>query len=154
VRPARLVAVVVRAPGLHAVNPAPIASAAVASAAAAAAAAAAADPNSDAACPAAVAVAASAPVPVATSAAPTASTAAAVAVASAASAAVAAMAAVADKLYAGPGRADVFFVENIERCQGNVGNFLLTESDFVTISRVSRRHIRCEATGYGACAAH
>ena len=114
----RLVAVVVRAPGPHAVNPAPIASRV---ATAAAAAAAAAKENTDAA---AAAVAAMATVTTtAMMAAAAAMTAAAVA---AASAAVTASAAMTDKLYTGLRRAFAFFVEDVERRQSDVRNLLLT----------------------------
>jgi hypothetical protein len=52
--------------------------------------------------------------------------------ASAASVGVAAVAAsVPDKLYAGLGRSDVFLIEDIERRQADVRDFLFTESDFV-----------------------
>jgi hypothetical protein len=139
------------APDPCAVNPAPIATTTAAAAAAAAAYA-----DSDAASPApvaaAVAVAASAAVAVATSAASAASAAASVAT-SAASAASAAVAAAADKLNSGPGCRNVFLIEHIERRQANVGDFLLTESDFVAVARVARRQIRCQATGYRGCAA-
>jgi hypothetical protein len=47
----------------------------------------------------------------------------------------------------------VFLVKYIERRQGNVGDFLLTESDFVALSGVPRRYIRCRATGHRGCAA-
>ncbi len=124
------------APDPYAVLPAPIA-------AAAAAAAAAADPNSDAASP-APAMAASAAPAVASSAAVGVAASAAAGVAS--PAAVAAAAAVSDKLNAGPGFPDVFLVEDIERRQGNVGDFLLAESDFVAIARVPRGRIRRQAT--------
>ena len=61
--------------------------------------------------------------------------------ASAASAAVTAVAAVTafGKLYAGPRYSGAFLVEDIERRQADVGDFLLTESDFV-VSGVRRRH--------------
>ena len=53
--------------------------------------------------------------------------------ASAASVGVAAVAAsVPDKLYAGLGRSDVFLIEDIERRQADVRDFLFTESDFVS----------------------
>jgi hypothetical protein len=71
----------------------------------------------------------------------------------AAPAASAAVAAASDKLYVGLGRSDVFLVENIEGRQGNVGDFLLTESEFVALSGVRRRHIYCRATGYRGCTA-
>ena len=65
--------------------------------------------------------------------------------ASAASVGVAAVAAsVPDKLYAGLGRSDVFLVEDIERRQADVRDFLFTESDFV----------RCRPNGCSRCAAH
>ena len=52
--------------------------------------------------------------------------------ASAASVGVAAVAAsVPDKLYAGLGRSDVFLIEDIERRQADVRDFLFTESDLV-----------------------
>jgi hypothetical protein len=79
-----------------------------------------------------------------------ASTAAAASVApSAASAAVAA--AMADKLYAGAG---VFLVEDIERRQAVVRNFLLTESDFVTHRGVLRWHISCRSLRYRRAPGH
>jgi hypothetical protein len=126
------------APDPYAVPPAPIA-------AAAAAAAATTDPYSDAASPAPAMAASAAPV-VASSAAVGVAASAAAGVAS--PAAVAATAATSDKLNAGPGFPDVFLVEDIERRQGNVGDFLLAESDFVALSRVPRGLIRRQATRY------
>src|SRR5215472_17156910 len=41
----------------------------------------------------------------------------------------------------------IFFVENIERRQTDVGNFLLLESDFVTRCGVTRRYIFPRPTG-------
>ena len=112
----RLVAVVVRAPGPHAVNPAPIASRV---AAAAAAAAAAAKENTDAAAAAAVAAMATVTT-TAMMAAAAAMTAAAVA------AAVTASAAMTDKLYTGLRCVFAFFVEDVECRQSDVRNLLLT----------------------------
>jgi hypothetical protein len=85
-----------------------------------------------------------------------AASAAMVAVTSAASAAVpvtpAAMA-VADKFNGGLGRPhDVFLIEDIERRQGNVGDFLFPEGYLVALSRQSG-HIGCRASGNCRCRA-
>ena len=61
-----------------------------------------------------------------------------------------AAAATSDELYAGPQCCDVFFVEDVERRQADVGDFLLGESDFVAHSSVRRRHIRRRPTGCAA----
>jgi hypothetical protein len=56
---------------------------------------------------------------------------------SATSTAVAAVTAAADKLHTGVAFSDnVFFVEDIKRGEGNVGDFLLTKSDLVVVSEV------------------
>src|SRR5262245_53490072 len=108
--------------------------------------------------PPAASTAAATPTAAATSATPVATSAASVA-ASAASVAAAgvvaavAVAAVSDKLYVGPGCPDVFLVEDIERRQGNVGNFLLTKSDFLALSGVPGRHVGWLSCGYRRCAA-
>ena len=47
----------------------------------------------------------------------------------------------------------VLLVEDIERRQADVRDFLLTESDFVTRCGVPRRYIRCWPTGSRRCAA-
>ena len=65
-------------------------------------------------------------------------------------AAAAATAATSDELYAGSQCCDVFFVEDVERRQADVGDFLLGESDFVAHSSVRRRHIRRRPTGCAA----
>jgi hypothetical protein len=57
------------------------------------------------------------------------------------------------KLYAGPGCSGVFLVEDIERCQADVRDFLLTESDLVTHSGVLSRYIRCRSLSCRGCAA-
>ena len=85
-----------------------------------------------------------------------ASTAAAVATAAAAAAAMAAAAAstattapaatAVGKLYAGPGCLGIFFVEDIERRQADVRDFLFTEKGFVTHSGVLRWRIRGSRT--------
>src|SRR5262245_33166921 len=85
----------------------------------------------------------------ATSAAPVAASAASVAAAGVA----ATTTAMSDKLYVGPGCPDVFLVEDIERRQGNVGNFLLTKSDFLALSGVPGRHVGWLSCGYRRCAA-
>jgi hypothetical protein len=72
--------------------------------------------------------------------APAAVVAASTAVAASTSAAVAATAAMADELYARLSCVFAFFVEDIERRQADVGDFLLTESDLIAISGVRRRH--------------
>lgn len=61
--------------------------------------------------------------------------------------AVAATAAASDELHAGVGFADVFLIEDIERRQSDVGDFLLTESEFVAISGAPRRRIHCGRAG-------
>src|SRR5262245_21202970 len=85
----------------------------------------------------------------ATSAAPVAASAASVAAAGVA----ATTTAMSDKLYVGPGCPDVFLVEDIERRQGNVGNFLLTKSDFLALCGAPGRHVGCLSCGYRRCAA-
>jgi hypothetical protein len=79
----------------------------------------------------------------------TASAASAASVVAAAGVVAPSAASAADKLYAGLGCPDVFLVEDIERRQGNVGNFLLTKSDF----GVPGRHVHCRSSGYRGCAA-
>ena len=79
----------------------------------------------------------------ATSAAAASMTASAASVAASA-ASVGVAASVPDKLYAGLGRSDVFLIEDIERRQADVRDFLFTESDFV----------RCRPNGCSRCAAH
>jgi hypothetical protein len=79
-----------------------------------------------------------------------ASTATAPSASSTATTAAAATAATPDELYAGSQCCDVFFVEDVERRQADVGDFLLGESDFVAQSSVRRRHIRCRPTGCAA----
>jgi hypothetical protein len=91
-------------------------------------------------------------------AAPAASTAsAASATSGAASATSATASATSGKLFAEPGCSGVLLVEDIERPQADVGDFLLIESDFVTrcVTRcdVARRHIRCRSGGSCGCAA-
>ena len=118
--------------------------------------AAAANPDSDAASPVVAAASAASTAVVVTSAASAAS-AAMVAVTSAASAAVpvtpAAMA-VADKFNGGLGRPhDVFLIEDIERRQGNVGDFLFPEGYLVVLSRRQSGHIGCRASGNCRCRA-
>ena len=77
-----------------------------------------------------------------------------VAASAASAASVAAVAtAVSGKLQAGLGCSGVFLVEDVERRQADVSDFLLKESVFVSHSRVLRRHIRCRPTGYRGCAA-
>jgi hypothetical protein len=61
--------------------------------------------------------------------------------------------AMADKLNGGLGRPDVFLVQDIERRQGNVGDFLFTESDFVALARVQGRHSGCGTGGTCGCRA-
>jgi hypothetical protein len=58
------------------------------------------------------------------------------------------------KLYAAPERSGIFFVEHIECRQTDAGDFLLTESDFVTHSGVPRRHIRSQPTYCCPCTVH
>jgi hypothetical protein len=69
---------------------------------------------------------------------------AAAAMAAPVAAAMAAVAA-ADKFYAGAGFPDILLIEDIERRQSDVGDFLLTESEFVAISDAPRRRIHCGA---------
>jgi hypothetical protein len=153
-------------PDPYAVHPTPIATTAAATAAAAA------DPASDAASPevAAASAAAAAMMMAMTSAAATAmmavtsaAAAAMMAVTSAASAAMAvtsaavpvtpAAMAMADKFNGGLGRIDVFLIEDIERRQGNVGDFLFPEGYLVALSRRQSGHIGCGASGNCRCRA-
>jgi hypothetical protein len=60
-------------------------------------------------------------------------------------AAMAAATAVSDKFYAGAGFPDILLIEDIERRQSDVGDFLLTESEFVAISDAPGRRIHCGA---------
>ena len=64
--------------------------------------------------------------------------------------AAAATAATPDELYAGPQCCDALFVEDVERRQADVGDFLLGESDFVAHSSIRRRPIRRRPTGCAA----
>jgi hypothetical protein len=54
---------------------------------------------------------------------------------------------------AGPESSSVFFVEDIECRQADVGDFLVTESDFVTRSRVLRQHVGNRRTTCCGCSA-
>ena len=69
----------------------------------------------------------------------------AAAAAAVAAAAAASAAAASGKLYAEC--AGVLFVEDIERRQADVRDFLLTECDVMTHSGAFRRHMHCRATG-------
>jgi hypothetical protein len=63
----------------------------------------------------------------------------------------AAAAATSDELYAaGRQCSAIFFVEDIERRQADVGDFLFGESNFVAHSSVRRRHIHCRSSGCAA----
>ena len=130
------------APDPNTVLPAPV----TARTASTASTAAAAPPNADAtsAASAAAVVTASAAAVVTASAAAVVTASAAAVVTASASAVATASAAVANKLYAGLGPSDVFLVEDIERRQADVRDFLFTESDFV----------RCRPNGCSRCAAH
>ena len=52
-----------------------------------------------------------------------------------------------DKLHTRSKCCGVFFVEYIECRQANVGDFLLSENDFVAQRAISWRNIRCRCTG-------
>ena len=68
---------------------------------------------------------------------------------------VTAVAAVSDELYVGLACSDILLVEDIERRQADIRDFLFTKSEVVTLSGVRRRrrypHIR--AYRYSGCAA-
>jgi len=103
----------------------------------------------------ALAKAANAPWPAASA---TAAAASASATASAASAATAASSAAATpaasgKLFAEPGRSGVLLVEDIERPQADVGDFLFIEGDLLTKRKVLRRCLRCRHCSCCGCAA-
>src|SRR5262245_14264325 len=87
----------------------------------------------------------------AASAAAAAATAAAAAAASAASAAPAAPAA-SGEFFPKSGRSGVFFVEDVERAQADVGDFFLTEGDLGR-GGIPRRYFRGGHSGCGGCAA-
>ena len=72
---------------------------------------------------------------------------------SAASAASATAAASPGKLYGGLGCSDIFLVEDIERSQADIRDFLFTESYFVARCGVLRRRIRCGHLDCRGCAA-
>src|ERR1700730_14864197 len=89
----------------------------------------------------------------ATAAAATASPASSAAAATTAASAAAATSAAPCNLFAEPVCSSVFLVEDVERPQADVGDFLFTESDFVTRRAVRRRrHIHCRPTGRCGCA--
>ncbi|MGC2410503.1 MAG: hypothetical protein WA441_11050, partial [Methyloceanibacter sp.] len=54
---------------------------------------------------------------------------------------------VSGKLYGGLGCSNIFLVEDIERRQTDIGDFLFTESYFVARCGVLRQHIRCGHLG-------
>ena len=70
-----------------------------------------------------------------------------------AAATTAAAAASSGKSYAASECSGIFFVEDIERCQADIKDFLLTESDSVTHFGVPRQHIRRRLTGCCGCSA-
>ena len=67
--------------------------------------------------------------------------------------ATAAAAAARGKSYAARECSGIFFVEDIERRQADIKDFLLTESDLVTHSGVPRQHIRRRPTSCCGCSA-
>ena len=68
-------------------------------------------------------------------------------------AAVAPAAAMVDELYVGLGGADIFLVEDIERRQADIRDFLFTKSEVVILSGVKRGYPHLRTYGYGGCAA-
>jgi len=125
----RLIAIRIRTPRPHAVNPTPITSAA-ATTATAATPATEAQPYTDAAATTATSAAVAPASVMATSAAATVTP----TTMTAASAAMTAATAVADKLHHRRCIVATFFVEDVKRCQANVRDFLLTEEDLLVIS--------------------
>jgi hypothetical protein len=62
--------------------------------------------------------------------------------------AVAATAAAGAKLYATPHRTRAVMVEDVVRCQADIGDFFFAQSNFVTRDGIPRRRISC---GRGGC---
>src|SRR5215831_18950578 len=78
--------------------------------------------------------------------------AAAAASAAAAAATAAAAPAASGEFFPKSGRSGVFFVEDVERAQADVGDFFLTESDLGR-GGIPRRYFRGRHSGCGGCAA-